>query len=105
MSTCWAPSVMSVLMTLLHRQGQPDRDCHAAVDPLAAHLDRAVVGGHEGVGDPEAQAETRSHLGVTMTTEKLLSEQRPVVGIEASPLIGDRNCEVAGFALPAHHDR
>src|SRR6202522_3391200 len=103
-STCWSLSVMSVLTALLHRQGQSDRNRHALVHARAGRFDGPVIGGHERTGDPEPQAEARGHLRVSISTEELLSKQNPVVGIKARTLVGDRNCELAGFVLPVDAD-
>src|SRR5216683_7120881 len=88
-------------MVLLHRQGQPNRDRHALVHAFAGCLYGPVIGGHKGAGNPESQTEARSYLGVTISTEELLSQQRPVVGVKPGPLVGDRNYELAGFIVSA----
>src|SRR5882762_9378831 len=93
---------MSVLMSLLHRQGQANRNRHALVHALAVGLYGPVIGGHKGAGDPESQTEARSYLGVTISTEELLPQQRPVVGVKPGPLVGDRNYELAGFIISTH---
>src|SRR5215471_15953294 len=104
-STCWSPSVMSVLIIVLHRQGQPNRNCHTLIYALARGLNGPVIGRHESAGDPESQPETRSYLGVAITAKELLPEQHPVVRVKASSLIGDRNCKLAGFKMAADADR
>ena len=54
--------------------------------------------------DPEAEAEARGHRGVPLTAEKLLSEQRPVIGVEAGTLIGDGDGEMTGILLSANEN-
>src|SRR5215469_11027505 len=81
-STCCSPSVMSILIVLLHRQGQPNRDRHTLVDAFAGCFDGAVVGSYESAGDPESQSEARGRLRVTVAAKELLSKQSTVVGVK-----------------------
>src|SRR5579884_4540702 len=94
-STCCSPSVMSLLIILLHRQRQANRDRHALVHAFAGRLNGSVVGGHKSAGDPESQSEARSHLGVAIPTEEFLSKQSAVVGVKTGPLVDDRNHELS----------
>jgi len=56
------------------------------------------------VRDPEAEAEARGHRGVPLTAEKLRSEQRPVIGVEAGTLIADGDCEMIGILLSTNEN-
>ena len=89
----------SVLWLVLHRQGQAYRNGRTLVHAVAGRLDGPVIGGDEGAGDPEAEAEARGHRRVPVTAEKLLPEQRPIIGVEAGTLIGDGDGEMIGILL------
>src|SRR6266436_1635493 len=95
---------MSLLMVLLHRQGQPNCDCHTLVNAVTGCLNGPVIGSYESAGDPESQSEARSHLRVTITTKELLSKQSLVCGVKAGALVSDRNHELSGFKVAAYVD-
>src|SRR5437870_4826370 len=95
---------MSLLMVLLHRQGQPNCDCHTLVNAVTGCLNGPVIGGYESVGDPEAQSEARRRLRVTITTKELLSKQSSVFGVKSSTLVGDGNHELSRFKMAAYVD-
>src|SRR6266852_5662118 len=95
---------MSLLMVLLHRQGQPNCDYHTLVNAVTGCLNGPVIGSYESAGDPESQSEARSHLRVTITTKELLSKQSSVIGVKAGALVSDGNHELSRFKMAAYVD-
>src|SRR2546426_3557172 len=84
--------------------GQPNLNCRALVHAFADRLDGPTVGCHQGGGYPKSQAEARRCWRVTISTEELPPQQRPIVGVKPSTLVNHRYDELAGFAIPADAD-
>src|SRR5215471_8266837 len=83
------------LMALLHRQGQPNGDRHTLVGAFAGCVNASVIGSYERAGDPESQSEARSHLRLATTPKELLSKQSAVLGVKAGTSISDGNHELS----------
>src|SRR5215813_9810762 len=83
------------LIALLHRQGQPVGDSHTLMRAFAGCVDAPVIGRYESTGDPESQSEARSHLRLATAPKELLSKQGAVLGVKAGTFISDGNHELS----------
>src|SRR5215468_1060266 len=82
-------------VVLPHRQGQPDGDRQTLVRAFAGCVNASVIGSYESTGDPESQSEARSHLRLATTPKELLSKQGTVLGVKAGTFISDGNHELS----------